>query len=149
MNKKMTIFGIGKKLGAPTFLCLIIIVTAGLSSGTRFQFFDDSFILGFLFIGLGLFLSFKAGFRMMRAFKEKKLLTDGLFRITKNPMYLSHIIFTVPGLSLVFNNYLILILIPIMIILLKKLIFEEEEYLSLTFGSEYENYRKNVLIKFL
>ncbi len=145
----MTIFGIGKKIGVKIFLSLILIISIDIWFDVKFQYSKNYEGLGYILIIVGLFLSFKEAFRVTKAFKEKKLLTDGLFKITKNPVYLSHIIFTIPGLSLVLNNYLVLILTPLMIILLKKFIFEEEEYLYLTFGNEYENYRKSVFIKFI
>jgi protein-S-isoprenylcysteine O-methyltransferase Ste14 len=70
----------------------------------------------------------------------KHLATGGLYRWTRNPMYLGGVIlFT--GLSLAFRSGWLLALVPVIAIGLQKLAIEREEaYLRRRFGDAYRAY---------
>lgn len=75
---------------------------------------------------------------------QPKVITDGIYGKTRNPIYLSaHLLLAAPALY--FDNvWMLLTLIPMTIIMTKVVIEKEEAYLSRKFGDEYKTYMKNV-----
>ena len=73
-----------------------------------------------------------------------KLLTDGMFGLTRNPMYLGLVLSSV-GIGLLFNApWLLILLILVIGIVHIVLIAPEEKYLAEEFGEEYEQYATRV-----
>jgi protein-S-isoprenylcysteine O-methyltransferase Ste14 len=100
--------------------------------------------IGIGLIAIGLFVNFFSGMYMMKAFVGKRLVTTGPFSVSRNPMYTSFILFTIPGLSLACNNWLVLICSLVIYIGLTLLVKEEEDWLEHHFGGEYTAYRQRV-----
>jgi protein-S-isoprenylcysteine O-methyltransferase Ste14 len=72
------------------------------------------------------------------------IVKGGIYRYTRNPMYLSMVILLV-ALSLLLNNLWILVLTPFFIGVMQKGVIEREEtYLEKKFGSTYVEYKKTV-----
>ena len=72
------------------------------------------------------------------------ILKTGVFRYSRNPIYLAFVIATAGG-GLVLNSWWILLGVPLLIWLLQQLIIKREEvYLASKFGEEYLDYRKKV-----
>jgi protein-S-isoprenylcysteine O-methyltransferase Ste14 len=100
-------------------------------------------------------LPFPLGFAALRAMRHantsvnpKKpttvLLTEGLFRYTRNPMYLAMGIQYV-GLALLFNALWAIVLLPCALIVVHfTVIRREEQYLERTFGEPYLSYTARV-----
>lgn len=77
-------------------------------------------------------------------FKSKKLIDFGPFSVVRNPLYLFSFI-GVLGLSLMSNNFLIIIVVPLLFLLIYyPLIKREENYLKNYLGVEYKQYCKRV-----
>jgi protein-S-isoprenylcysteine O-methyltransferase Ste14 len=78
------------------------------------------------------------------AFPATRIVTNGPYRFTRNPMYVG-LTLLYAGVSLVLNQEWPLLLLPIVLILLHKQVIEREErYLSEAFAEEYGAYRKRV-----
>jgi protein-S-isoprenylcysteine O-methyltransferase Ste14 len=74
----------------------------------------------------------------------KKIVSSGVFSISRNPLYLGSII-VLFGIALIFNMlWAVIILIPSIIISHYVLIFPEERYLTAKFGEEYKEYAVSV-----
>lgn len=72
------------------------------------------------------------------------LVTDGLFRFSRNPIYVSDTLIYV-GLSLTLNAWWPLVLTPVLIWIMRVgVIAREEEYLERKFGDEYFRYKRRV-----
>ncbi len=72
------------------------------------------------------------------------LQTTGLYRFSRNPMYLS-LLFLYLGLTCFVGNWYNIILLPILILIIQQyVIVREEKYLSRRFGTEYSNYKDRV-----
>lgn len=72
------------------------------------------------------------------------LVTDGLFRLSRNPIYVSDTLIYV-GLSLTLNAWWALALTPILLWMMQAgVIAREEEYLERRFGDEYIRYKHQV-----
>lgn len=72
------------------------------------------------------------------------LITDDLFRFSRNPIYVSDTLIYV-GLSLVLNAWWTLALTPVLIWIMQVgVIAREEEYLERKFGEDYLRYKRQV-----
>lgn len=72
------------------------------------------------------------------------LITNGPFRISRNPIYLSFALLQV-GIALCLNNLWILLLLGINVVLLNRLVIaREERYLKAAFGKVYHDYSSRV-----
>ena len=74
----------------------------------------------------------------------KMLVTDGVFRWTRNPGFLG-IVIALFGVALIFAfDWLLILVIPTWIILNVVVVRHEETYLQQKFGAAYQEYRKRV-----
>ena len=72
------------------------------------------------------------------------LATDGLYRFSRNPIYLGFAI-TYVGLAVAMDSVLVLLLlIPCLLVVDRFVIQREERYLSAKFGPDYDAYRARV-----
>jgi protein-S-isoprenylcysteine O-methyltransferase Ste14 len=102
-----------------------------------------------MFSGLGLILAGLLTFLWKGARAEPWRGTDvfvavGIYRLTRNPMYVGFALAYV-GLALLFRSPLAgLMLIPVLAIMDRLVIPREEAYLARRFGDDYEAYRRRV-----
>jgi len=74
----------------------------------------------------------------------KMLVTDGVFRWTRNPGYLG-ILIALLGVALIFAfDWLLILIVPTWVILNVVVVRHEEAYLQRKFGDAYQEYRKRV-----
>jgi protein-S-isoprenylcysteine O-methyltransferase Ste14 len=74
----------------------------------------------------------------------RRLITDGPYKWSRNPMYVGCVAVYV-GAALAFGVYVALLLLPLVIALVTILVIRREErYMEMTFGSEYLAYRRQV-----
>ena len=72
------------------------------------------------------------------------LVTDGLFRFSRNPIYVSNTLIYV-GLSLALNAWWALALMPVLVWMMQVgVIAREEQYLERKFGDDYFRYKRQV-----
>jgi protein-S-isoprenylcysteine O-methyltransferase Ste14 len=72
------------------------------------------------------------------------LVTSGLYRRTRNPMYLGMSLLYA-GPALILDSILALLLLPIVLIVIQtQVIAREERYLEGRFGDDYRSYRQRV-----
>ena len=103
--------------------------------------------LGFaiIFSGIGLAAWAGGGFRKagtdMVPFKNvTALVTDGIYRYTRNPMYLGMALLLL-GTALLLGNLLSTIVIPLFVVIIqRRFIQPEEQMLRELFGDDYTNY---------
>jgi protein-S-isoprenylcysteine O-methyltransferase Ste14 len=86
---------------------------------------------------------------MLRAFRRHDLATTGFYAIAPNPMFMSYVLFILPGLSLLLRSWLVLTSSLVFYVLIRVMSRPEEEWLKQEFGERYLEYRKRVLLKFL
>lgn len=130
---------------------LIIIVWAAMvlqNWGINLSFFQapnfvrpvsiSLWIIGFSLLFIGRF-GMGSSFRIGSPKESTSLRTDGLFRFSRNPMYLG--VFTTLLAAVLYTFSPILLLIAIYIIAIHhKIVLAEEEYLQNVFGDEYLTY---------
>ena len=153
MSNKMKITGVAPHIAVPTFIYLII--TAIISYLTK-PFFsiieNDSVVLIYLGVALilpGVIMVAACGRRLLKSFDKNILMTDGLYKIFRDPMYVAYLLFVIPGICLLFNSWLVLTTVILNYVLYSTFIKKEHKYLAEKFGVEYKNYLDKVIIKFL
>jgi protein-S-isoprenylcysteine O-methyltransferase Ste14 len=106
---------------------------------------------GFLLILLGLVLPLAAVVRFHLAGTEvvpwkpsTALVTSGIYRYSRNPMYVGMALIYV-GLSIIADSvYGLIGLLPALVIMTYGVIRREEHYLEVTFGEPYRAYKQQV-----
>ncbi len=72
------------------------------------------------------------------------LVTEGPFRMTRNPLYLSLALLYI-GISMLINTLWSILLFPILILVMRRgVIDREERYLERKFGEQYREYKGSV-----
>ncbi|MGF1455518.1 MAG: methyltransferase family protein [Alphaproteobacteria bacterium] len=105
------------------------------------SFFGPVLVIGGLIVGAGAILQFRLEGTTVEPTKPANaLVTGGLYRFTRNPMYLA-LIMVGMGLSFMVDAPLMLIATGIAVIILRwGVIAEEETYLAREFGEKYLRY---------
>lgn len=108
-------------------------------------------IIGLVVILIGAIVSFSGarlfvrhGTAIIPHKPASRLVTTGIYRWTRNPMYLG-IAVLYCGLAILFESFLALLLLPIVLMIFQaQVIAREEAYLDRTFGEEYRAYKARV-----
>jgi protein-S-isoprenylcysteine O-methyltransferase Ste14 len=101
-------------------------------------------VVGVVLLAAGLALCAAAVVRLARGFPRGELFTGGAYALCRHPIYGSWILFGVPGLVLLADNWVGLLSPIPMYVALRVLVREEEEWLERTFGDAYRAYRARV-----
>jgi protein-S-isoprenylcysteine O-methyltransferase Ste14 len=152
MTRKMTELGVAPLIAVPSFLYLAAAIVLHYSLFPVFAFSTTPGIaltvVGAVLAAFGLFMVLSSGFRVLRAFRQARLLTDGFFAVFPNPMYAAFVLLVVPGLALLLDSWLVLTASVVVYVLFRVLVGGEERCLKERYGSEYEEYRQRVWVKF-
>lgn len=105
-------------------------------------------ILGAIFIAYSVLLMALSVLEMRKAGTNidvrkptNAIITDGIYRFTRNPMYLSMALFMIALSVLLSNMWIIILTLVFMIVIQKGVIEREERYLEAKFGSVYTDYK--------
>ena len=138
----------------PPILALVMIVLIYLSSffieSTTFNYQGSLSVL-ILILGLAcaipsfkLFARYKTTISPLKPSDATALVTEGMYRYSRNPMYLGLLLLTIAS-TIWFGTWFGIIVNILFIFLINFLqIIPEEEALLEIFGEEYEEYKKNV-----
>ena len=146
----MNVIGIGRKLFLITFPYSVLAVYL------HFKFYPFFAIriswiwfVGVVLIIFGLLFLFRSVRTFFTALRNDELATAGPYAIFSNPIYAAWILLIIPGMSFFIYSWLLLTSSIVMYICLRLFIKEEEDVLKEKFGDKYDEYRKNIPIKFL
>jgi protein-S-isoprenylcysteine O-methyltransferase Ste14 len=144
----MNILGVGPLLALTGGVSILVIVILKHLLGFNI-IFDETvrnifIIIGIIFSLIGIYFLFSSLFLVKRIYKTHELITFGVYRYSRNPMYSSFIVFLIPSIAFLSNNPLILIVSFIMFVVFKISIRKEEKFLNKEYGQEYQKYVKRV-----
>jgi protein-S-isoprenylcysteine O-methyltransferase Ste14 len=103
----------------------------------------------FLLLGLGIMVWALATFRSARTTlvpnrPASALATNGPYRLTRNPMYVSLVAYYV-GVSILLNSWWPLLLLPLVVLVVQRFVIaREERYLASAFPVDYPAYCQRV-----
>ena len=150
-NKRehLPLFGVGPIIvyGQFIFTAISIILTMVFDIKIRIEWLKIPFvIIGIIFIVLGFYLDLSAKLKskLFKNVEENKLITDGVYSVTRNPVYTGGFLICL-GAIFIANN-LLLFVVPIIcwIYMTIFLINTEEKWLRDLYGQEYMDYCKKV-----
>ncbi|MDY6792090.1 MAG: isoprenylcysteine carboxylmethyltransferase family protein [Thermodesulfobacteriota bacterium] len=148
MEEKMSRWGIG-----PTFTALSIGygILAIAISRYFYPVFRISFLppwvlntLGIALMAVGIPFFLVSVKSVSQAYNSDKLVTGGVYKCCRHPLYGSWMVFIVPGVVLLLKSWIGLTTPLFMYLILRNLVKKEEDYLESVFGSEYGKYKKKV-----
>lgn len=151
MTDKMTKWGIGPKFtfyaliyclimfGLTVYLDPLLKITKTLSISYR-----SLALIGIILILLGVPFYLSSLITVMRAFKEGRLVTNGVYGMCRHPVYAAWVVFFVPGIALFMDSWALLSAPFIMYLTARTLVAKEDVYLIKTFGQEYLRYKQRV-----
>jgi protein-S-isoprenylcysteine O-methyltransferase Ste14 len=118
--------------------------TVGLPESSRYIAGFALFVIG-LALPISAVTLFRSAGTEVRPWKPSTaLVTTGIYRFTRNPMYLG-MAFVYAGLSVLADSAIALIaLAPLLVIVTYAVIKREEHYLEVTFGEPYRVYKRKV-----
>lgn len=102
------------------------------------------YALGTILILIGVPFFLISAITVMRAYNADALVTDGIFRKCRHPLYAAWVVFIVPGIVLLLKSWIMLTTPIFMYLILRLLVKKEEVYLENVFGSEYREYKEKV-----
>jgi protein-S-isoprenylcysteine O-methyltransferase Ste14 len=150
MENNMSVMGVGGKIAIPTLLYAAAAQIVSRCFRPRFSITGNDRSLrigGVALVIVGFSLNLVAAFAMLKAHREKRLATGGLYRLFRDPMYVLQIFVTLPGLFLLFNSWLVLTGVIPAYISYRVFVREEHKYLEAKFGKAYREYLERVLLK--
>ncbi len=149
----MTELGVAPLIAVPSFLSLGAAIALHYARFPLFAFSPapglGMLVAGGLLLALGVAILVTSGLRILKAFREQRLLTDGLFAVFPNPMYASFVLAIIPGLALVVGSWLVLTGSAVVYVLFRAMVPGEDRWLQEKFGAQYDAYRRKVLVKIL
>ena len=132
--------------GLLMWLASRLVVPVEVSSGVRASLAIAIACIGFA-IGLAAVVSFQRAKTTINPTKPaaaSSLVTSGVFRFTRNPMYLSLLLYLLAW-AVYLSNWLALLFVPAFVLYINRFqIVPEERTLSALFDSEYAGYKSRV-----
>jgi len=114
----------------------------GLARPVRFPAGFALAAVGLVLMIAGARLFLKAGTNIRPDRPASRLMTSGIYRFTRNPMYLGMTILYA-GLALAFDSLIAFLLLPIVLTIMQtQVIAREERYLEARFGDDFRSYRE-------
>ncbi len=148
MEGKMSRWGIGPNFASLsiTYGIVMVVITRYFHPVFKIDFvpYWVMAVIGITLIVIGVPFFIVSVRTVMHAYNADNLVTNGIFRCCRHPLYASWAIFIVPGIVLLVNSWIGLTTPIFMYFILHKFIKKEEIYLESVFGSEYLDYKRKV-----
>lgn len=105
---------------------------------------DEAITIGWILLiaGIAAFVATMAQF--ISNFPKGKLITNGMYACSRNPIYSCWIIFILPATGMICNNWIFFVSALVMGIVTSILVREEELQLLKCFGQKYYEYKSRV-----
>ncbi len=144
----MTLFGCGPKLAIVSlpYIILASVVMFMYPGFLDLKFLDVIYakVAGFIWLGTGIIFWIYSAVFFLKYFKPGELITKGPFRLCRNPIYSSVIVFIIPSMAIIFHSGLTFSISIVLYIGFRLSIHGETSVLKRIFGEEYEKYESSV-----
>ncbi len=153
--RAMTALGVGPRLAVLIAFYYVIAVIAHFNSPDIMLMANEPHALfttaGVVLVLIGLALWSMAAIRIDKAFRERRLLTSGVYGVVRHPMYCGLILFVATGVAVWCRSWALLTVPLAASVGFTYLHRVEDRYLEETFGEEYVQYKSkvNALIPFV
>lgn len=148
MAEKMSVWGVGPRIGRPTFLY-------ALAAGVATYLWPSLWAIRvvryrYLLAGAAMLLALAAAaypvsiFSFWRGYREGRLVTTGMYALCRHPLYAIWILLILPAVALLLRSWLFLTTSVFMYLVTRVYLHREEEYLQELFGREYAEYKRRV-----
>ena len=143
--EKLTFLGAGPKIARVTIPFLVIAIALTILFPRIFTFGEPTRTT-FLIAGIAMMVAAVAFYiatlyLMVPGIRKNQLITGGVYRFCRNPLYFALLILLIPGLGLLLNSWIIPVSSILGCLAFRKFIHEEEEQLERIFGDDYRKYR--------
>ena len=149
----MKIAGAAPQIAIPSFVYMLITIIIDYITKPFFRithgYYSYFLVVGILLILFGIIIVANVALKLRNSFGANILMIEGLYKIFRNPMYVSYLILIIPGICFLFNSWLIFTMLIINFILFQIFIKKEYKYLEEKYGEEYNSYLKKVWCKYL
>ena len=147
-NKSKKVLWIERIMSVATILCCVVSVVSifAVNSFLAVEFRMIGIVLGIfaiIFFAAST-ISMKTSWRVGIPEEKTSLVTDGIYRWSRNPAFVGFDLLYA-SISLMFFNLPLVIVSVWATVMLHLQILQEEEYMHKMFGAEYEDYRKHTL----
>jgi len=144
--EKLTFLGIGPKIARITIPYLSIAIVLTILFPQVFTFGkvlrDPMLVAGIIFLLVAIVCYILTLRLMIPGLRNNRLITGGMYRLSRNPLYLSLLLFLLPGVGLVMNSWIVITASIVGYLLFRRFIHEEDEMLERLFGDDYRKYRE-------
>jgi len=101
-------------------------------------------VIGCVLLAVGLPFYVAALAALRRALKEDRLVTRGVYRMCRHPLYAAWILLIVPGILVWFRSWILLAIPAAMYLAFRMCVGREERRLEKKFGQQYLDYKEVV-----
>jgi len=148
MEKRLSCFGVGPMILASVIACAafagtLLYLNPAACAVPAFRA-PAIVAFGLVLIGLGLTMWLLGAAGAMKAYNADRLVTTGVFRLVRHPMYAGWIVLVLPGIALLTAAWPFLLMPLVGYAAFKAYIHVEDEYLEERFGRSFTAYREDV-----
>jgi ubiquinone/menaquinone biosynthesis C-methylase UbiE/protein-S-isoprenylcysteine O-methyltransferase Ste14 len=144
----MNIWGVGPRLLVPAWLiaagCLWLTFQHDAALAIPLLPRGVELVAGALAASIGTLLLVLSAVTIVKGFPEDRLVRHGVYGMVRHPLYSAHIVFLMPGLALLLDAWLLLVVAAGTYLAFTRLIRREESFLQEKFGEQYLEYRSSV-----
>ncbi len=144
----MSVWGVGPRILGVGYLVVLLVYALVRNFPEQLHFdYENSFIhigIGAAFLITGCVIWLVSAVQISRGFSAGKLVTTGIYAITRNPLYSAHIVFIMPGIAVLTLAPIMLLPVIVTYAIFRILIKKEDEYLKNAFADDFEEYRRSV-----
>ena len=147
-QEKMSIWGVGPIFFPLSVVYFTVMILVSYFYYPEFQIKFISYhliaILAIILLAIGIPFWIFSLRSILKSHKADHLVTTGVFRCCRHPLYSAWTVFNVPAIALLTKSWIALTTPVFMYVLLNTLTKKEEVYLENTLGSEYLDYKNRV-----
>lgn len=145
MPKRMPFWGVGPAIGVPTACYALAALAATLVWPSSLAIpvlpYPYLAVAGAVLLAVGTAWYIVAVRTIHRAYRQHRLVTDGVYALCRHPIYAGWVLLILPALGMLVNSWPLLSTAVVMYVLTRILARREEAYLEAQFGDRYTDYR--------